>query len=374
MAAEGIPIFHPGLARELEAFDPEILHVHHAPCLYFLGGLELRAAVVYSSLGWVPALEAPPLIWPGVGRVLAVSEEVRDANADSAFGKAFDVRIFRNWFDDEGMERRAPVTRPGALRRWAVVSNHLSPTIAQQLQALEEKVPGFSWVHLGAPHNSVPITPEILGSFDGVITIGRTALLAGALGKPCLLYDVHGSDGLLTLERVPELATRNFSGRLSRRWPDLEQLMSLLFEEAAAVDLEAVQDLMWRDYSLSRRRADLEALYADLQKEGIRLDAASRRSYGRAGVAHSDALAVISRSRDRESAEARRQAEESLKRVNQLTRELTELQDRYNEIVSSLAWRAIEQLRALKDRSLPHQSARRRLYEWTLNQLKSGLG
>jgi glycosyltransferase involved in cell wall biosynthesis len=71
---DGIRLFSLGEEPALEAFAPEVLHVHHAPCLYYLGALRLHCPAIHSVLGTAPALEAPPSYWGGVTEGLAVSE------------------------------------------------------------------------------------------------------------------------------------------------------------------------------------------------------------------------------------------------------------------------------------------------------------
>jgi hypothetical protein len=273
----------------IEAFDPEVLHVHHAPCLYFLGSLRLRAPVVFSSLGVLPALEGAPIIWAGVAHALAVSEEVREALTPTPFGAAVPISLCRNWFDDTGLEKPAPA-RARPARRIAVVTNHLDPRLKEDLEAVCQARPGVSWTHLGLPHRSTEITPELLRDFDRVVSIGRTPLLAAALQIPCVLYDIHGCDGLLSVEHFDAQARVNFSGRHTRARPSREELGQLLFEEAERLDVAAVADRLWSEHRLSGRARELVALYEQARAAGTSLDDTTRAAYGRTGRAYADAV------------------------------------------------------------------------------------
>ncbi|ATB42701.1 hypothetical protein CYFUS_008180 [Cystobacter fuscus] len=403
LARRGVPIFTTGDDARIEAFDPDLLHVHHAPCLYYLGALRLRAKVLFSSLGVIPALEAAPLVWEGVAQGLAVSEEVLDALRSSRFGSEVPLTIFRNWFDDTGLVPEVP-GRPGEARRIAVVSNHLDQTLARDLEAIRAAHPGLEWTHFGYPNNSVEMSPELLRGFDRVITIGRTALLAAALQKPCLLYDVHGCDGLMTPERLDALASRNFSGRLTRSRPSRRELEHLLLDEARQVDVAALAERIWREYALSRRVEELLALYTRLLEGKTSLGEQTRSAYGREGQVYTEAWVGRLHAEAREKALQREseakasevttlreclQAERTLSarlrtEVEQLASALSvkeaecaHLGSELAMIRSSLAWKVVSQVRGIKDQFIAQPNSRVRLiYDHMRHRLKQrrGLG
>lgn len=398
LVRRGVPVFSVGDEALIERFDPEVLHVHHAPCLYYLGALRLRARVVFSSLGVLPALEAAPLVWAGVAHGLVVSEEVREVLRASPFGGAVPLSVFRNWFDDTGWTREAP-TRPAEVRRIAVVTNHLDARLAGDLDALCAAHPGLEWTHFGLPYRSVELTPELLRGFDRVITIGRTALLAAALQKPCLLYDVHGCDGLLTAERLDAVATHNFSGRLSRARPSREDLERLLLDEAPRVDVAALAERVWREYALSRRVEELLALYTRLLGSDVRLGERTRSAYGREGrlyadlfLAWQDASSHLQGTRER--LEAREADVALLKAAHEAERargtqlqeqlgtlstaldekvvEAARLRSELDAIDSSIASAAVRRLRRVKDRIVATPGSRQReLLDGMLRRFKA---
>ncbi|MFP2929896.1 hypothetical protein ACLESO_32820 [Pyxidicoccus sp. 3LG] len=340
----GVPVFSAVDAEAIEAFDPEVLHVQHAPCLYYLGSLRLRAAVLFSSLGVVPPLEAAPIVWAGVARGLAVSEEVRSALAATPFGAAVPLSTCLNWFDDRGLERPAPA-RAGPARRIAVVTNHLDARLKEDLDALCATHPGLEWTHLGLPLRSTDITAEVLRGYDRVVSIGRTPLLAAALQIPCLLYDIHGCDGLLSAEHFSSQVRVNLSGRMTRARPSREELAHLLLDEAERLDVAALADRVWREHRLSGRAADLVALYEEARAGAERLGEAARAAYGTLGRVYADAvdprlhayLAYLERElgQERERGRAR---EEQLTRAEAHLRELeAELEGKATELETARA-------------------------------------
>ncbi len=279
----GIRVFSLGDRAQIESFRPELIHTHHAPCLYFLAGCALTCPVVHGMLGPQTPFERPPMFFGGVALGLAISEEVRDSVRRTSFGAAIELQLFRNWFDDRRLERPRRQARVGDLRHVVVVTNHLDPTLVGQLDALAERRPTFRWTHWGAPQHSVPVDAQSLEGFDAVVSIGRTALLAAGIGKPCLLYDVHGCDGWMTAERLGDLATCNFSGRLTGERPALETLERLFFDDARHLDLQSTADACGAQFGLNQRVKELEVLHASAVSSGVRLTEAMRPAYANLG-------------------------------------------------------------------------------------------
>jgi hypothetical protein len=284
---KGVPVFGPADHQVIDELPCDVAHVHHTPCLYYLGATRLRCPALFSMLGIFPPLEAPPIVWDGVSNSLAVSKEVRDSAARTPFGRALPPIVFQNWFDDRVELPRAKP--PSAVRRVAVVTNHLPPLLKANLDRIAERQSGFTWEHFGFPERSVPITVELLDPFDVVLTIGRSALLASALGKPCLLIDIHGCDGFVEASRLDALAAFNFSGRMVGAQPSLEELEHLLFVAALKVDLDATTTLMRKQFSLRRRVEEIEGIHSAAVASGVRLGD-HPNAYGRAGDVHAEQL------------------------------------------------------------------------------------
>ncbi len=59
MKSLGCLIFTPHNQADIEAYQPDIVHVHHLPCLYYLASLKLNAPFIHSLLGPENPFEAP---------------------------------------------------------------------------------------------------------------------------------------------------------------------------------------------------------------------------------------------------------------------------------------------------------------------------
>jgi len=250
VAADGIPVFDSNDTDAILRFEPDIVQTSHIPCAHFLRALAPRAARLHAMLGVIPHLEAPPLGGEAVSLGLAVSEEVRDRIDQTAFARETEIALFRNWFDDRAVVK-AQMTPAGQLRRIAVVSHHVSPDLASALATLEA-AGKIKADYFGSEHRTVVVDGALLSRYEAVISIGRTPLLAAACGIPCILADIHGSDGLLTADNLDNLRTRNFSGRMIAARITAAHIEEQL-SRAASYDREALRKRVVAEYALSRR-------------------------------------------------------------------------------------------------------------------------
>jgi hypothetical protein len=99
--------------------------------------------------------------------------------------------------------------------RIAVVSNHPPQEVldaAAVLRGLDVEVDV-----IGEATEVREITPELLASYDGVVTIGKTVQYALSLGVPVYVYDHFGGEGWLTPGNAAAQAATNYSGRATGR-------------------------------------------------------------------------------------------------------------------------------------------------------------
>ena len=213
--ANGIPVFGPDDKTAIARFTPDIIQTCHLPCAHFLRSVVPDVIRVHVMLGVIPPLEAPPLDGGAFSLGLALSEEVVDRINQTPFGRDVDTAIFRNWFDDKAVMTSARALKSHGRLRVAVISNHIAPELVDALAELEA-AGGVEVDYFGVQRRSVVIDGKFLTKYDLIISIGRTVLLAAACGVPCIMADIHGSDGLLTVNNLDHVRTVNFSGRLAK--------------------------------------------------------------------------------------------------------------------------------------------------------------
>lgn len=98
---------------------------------------------------------------------------------------------------------------PDTLSNILLVSNHPPEEIRQAVKILRTK---YTVHHIGGS-NSRLLTPEILSSYDCIITIGKTVQYALLADKPVYCYDHFGGCGYLNAENYEKARYYNFSGR-----------------------------------------------------------------------------------------------------------------------------------------------------------------
>jgi hypothetical protein len=262
MAAEveaaGIPVFDSGDTDAIVRFMPDIVQTSHIPCAHFIRAVLPERPRVHAMLGVIPHLEAPPLDGRAFALGLVASEEVRDRVMRTSFGQEAEIAVFRNWFDERAVSHAEP--RPmGAPLRVAVISHHVAPALATALIALEA-AGKLKADYFGSEHRTVVVDGALVTRYDAVVSIGRTPLLAAACGVPCIMADIHGSDGLLTADNLDNVRTCNFSGRFSRNAITQAHLEHEL-ARIAAYDREALRKRVVADYALDSRADWLLARY-----------------------------------------------------------------------------------------------------------------
>ena len=246
----GIPVFDLSNRRELQDFAPDLIHVHHWPTIVALEALGIRAPWFIGFLGFVPPLENPP---PMVGSATVpwwTLNDVIEGHVNSITGWSSNEHVVvGNWFDDEEIPRCDEL---GDIRlgRLLVVSNHFPSERWEQLRRVCEER-NITIDRVGLPQGSVEVNADFLRRYDGVITLGRTALMAMAMGKPTLLLDHYGADGWVLPENLPMLARHNFSGRWQRLDPTDDQLHEWISQPPSSDQLLAVSQWAFENARLS---------------------------------------------------------------------------------------------------------------------------
>jgi len=254
-----------------ESFD--LVYLYHATCEALLGLMFAeRVPIVRGYIGRGSTL-ANPINGGFASAATYISEGVRELMIGLNRRNAeIPALIAPNVYDDEGVIRGEGVGEPPpSTPNLAVVSNHLIAELADRLEAASER--GLCrFTHFGHPDSSVPITPGLLMAYDAVNTIGRTVLLAAALGKPVYLCDIHGVEGWLDRDNYAESQLHSFSGRLRtiEDWDLVEQQLLDTSQWPAAADLRSLRGLIEQDHALSRRVEQLEAFSRPSSKRLLR--------------------------------------------------------------------------------------------------------
>lgn len=252
----GDPLVRTGLAE----FDPDVVHAHHWPTLIALVHLGVSRPVVMGFLGGLPPLENPPPLTSGQSIVWwSISERIRDRVLAVPGWEASPHSVIENWFDDRE-PRQVAINDGVRAERLLVVSNHFPDQLREQLGEVSREL-GLAVNYVGLPANSQIVDRALLGEYDAVITLGRTAIAALAIGTPVLIADHYGVDGWITTDSLEALAYRSFSGRAFAIEPSTDLLRSLLVAPPSVEDIEALQSWVWENRRLTNAVDQLESLY-----------------------------------------------------------------------------------------------------------------
>ena len=260
LAGEGFRIYSLGDLRAMSVEDFNLVYLHHSTCEAILGPIFAgKTPLVRGHLGYVPELERPLSYGSPSGRVFG-SENVMEV-----LGRPERVPsiVARNVYDDALVPARDVEGPPEGPPSFAVVTNHLDTDLGMVLKEAEaERL--LSYTLFGVKGRSVPVNAELLTRFDAVLTIGRTVILAAAMGKPVYIADIHGSDGWLHPDNYGTSQWHNFSGR-ARNLKDQRTVREELLARISwpgIRELTRLRELVAEDHALSRRVEELERFFS----------------------------------------------------------------------------------------------------------------
>ena len=227
------------LGTNAKAYEFDLIWAHHFTTLdaCILSGLISAGQIVFSSLSPYNPLECPPLYLSKLSRILANSPETAqallDAGLDASEVLVFPNPVYRTFFAQ-------PARLSERLKRVAVVSNHVPKELEMAASLLRAE--GVEVDLFGEKHRARLITPELLGDYDAVVSIGRTVQYALAMGMPVYCYDRFGGPGYITPQNADAAAAHNFSGRCVQAKKPARRIADELLQQYG--DVAAMQKLL----------------------------------------------------------------------------------------------------------------------------------
>lgn len=295
----GIPVFGPGALKHGLPFPPQCLHIHHWTTLATLQALAPTTGptpaaatttgpapatpaptapttatataaptaptpatpAVVGFLGTRPPIEnPPPLVGPGHLPWWGISEKAIENVAAIPGWAAQPHQVVRNWFIDDAAGP-PPAPAISTIRSALVVSNHRDPGLDAQIEALRRG--GIRVDCVGTPWRSVPVTNALLKRYDLVITLGRTAVKALALGIPCLLLTTGRTDGIVRMADIDGVAAHNFSGLYRNLRPTPAVTLAWVRDVPSQAERTELQQWIWAHCRFSAALNRFEAMYGE---------------------------------------------------------------------------------------------------------------
>lgn len=222
--------------------------------------------VIYSSLSPFEPLEAPPLYFQCLSGISANSHETRERLLQLGV-ESEKIVLFENCVPDHYFEMSRS-RQYDTLRRVAVISNHVPAEVAGAMRLLG----GQAHVDIfGLSHKSVLVTPELLQTYDLIVTIGRTVQQCFALEVPIYCYDRFGGPGYLDASSFEQAAAYNFSGRCCERVISAQALFIDMLQgyQAALANLTYLKSATQARFRLSSVTSELLIFVAPHEYGGI---------------------------------------------------------------------------------------------------------
>jgi glycosyltransferase involved in cell wall biosynthesis len=253
---------------DISAFEFDVAHVHHNVVAAAVRSVFPQLPMVMLLHGVLPELEQPPSSDLGIARYLCVSEEVQQqARLQGTFGAP--TEVVRNFLSAEHWATASAVNPK--LENVLVLSNDY-PTDMRGTVEAACAVAGANLRHVGLPDNpQEDVRPDVAWA-DLVITLGRGALEAMAMGRNVVVLGSRGGDGFVDADSFLELRERNFSGRTrgTRFTPETLATEMRRYDPKLGSQL---RELVLAENGEDRIVTQLERIYQEVARETVRTPA-----------------------------------------------------------------------------------------------------
>lgn len=260
-----------------------------------------------------------------------------------------------------------------------IISNHIPEEVAIAADFLKQR--GVTADHIGLPFNQKKVTPEIISSYDAIISIGKSVQYSLLGETPVYVYDRFGGPGWLNEGNVENAEKFNFSGRCCHRQLSPEKIADELISgyPEAATAIRSLKQIYSKKYTLryyltqiierattfksKQNRHQIDPKFAGLiYREGL-LSSQLITFYQVAKHQSSEINRLNSQAGDLSSQVANMElarqklvrAHEEIfssqeKQINEKIQLIDQLEWNLKQIINSTSWKITKPLRALKTR------------------------
>jgi O-antigen biosynthesis protein len=228
---------------------------HNVTAYHLLCTHAVRSTIaVFSSLSHFEPLEVPP-----VGQLRFSEYLLNSAENLGFFSERYPefsdrAHVLPNSAPSAFFDRFDHV-RASALTRIGIVSNHVPDELMEAAALLREQ--GLEVDVIGIQGKPRRVTPEVVSSYDAIVTIGKTVQYSLASGVPVFCYDRFGGPGWITTANLDTAAAKNFSGRCTPVTLSAAGLTESIRSgfEAAFQQREALRDIARARFALKENVA-----------------------------------------------------------------------------------------------------------------------
>lgn len=258
-----IPVVN-DLRYQKTGFD--IAHIHHNILAYEVRNRYPDLPIIFISHGRWPSLEQPPPTNLGIGKYLAVGEEIQDNLLRYGIPQE-KIFIFRNPVDEEKFypENSINPSPQSAL----VISNKIDQDtesiIRQACSQLKSALRFIGGRFEYIPNDEIP---EMIKKTDLVFSLSRGVIEAMLCGRAPIVFDKNGGDGLVTPENFHNLIKYNFTGEYYRNKYTVDELIREI-KKYKQVYGESLRQLSLDEFSVKSQTDKLENIYEEASQHEV---------------------------------------------------------------------------------------------------------
>lgn len=241
------------ITKDTYPLEYDFVYSFHFPIFSYLieKGLSTKKWVA-GSLSPVTKLESFPSYWEKANFLTVHSGRSIELN-NMHFGiPTNSMKLFGNPIPDEYANYNHHKNGfPKIPSKIGIVSNHIPNELLKIKKYLPKKI---KIDFIGYHKKYIKITPQILSTYDLIITIGKTVQYSLGLGIPIYEYDIFGGCGYITPQNYEPEKFRNFCGLATERKLNTKSIANEILQgyESAVQNIDNLKSLALNDFLLSK--------------------------------------------------------------------------------------------------------------------------
>jgi len=245
-----------------KGYDFDIIHGQHNSAVSDVCNVLTKVPAIFVSHGVLPHPEKPPKDVL-INKYIGVSEEVLDFQFKDIDNKR--KEIIRNPIDTDRFYYSPK--KIGKRLRILIVSNYFGNEWSGDEIWKAAKELNADVDVIGTNGRMIFATEKIIKDCDIAIGLGRSILEAMAMGKPVIVGDYNGYDGLMTKQSYEKIKKCNFSGRTKKeKWDSVKLVKTIknLFKGDYVINGLENRDIILENHTVEKIADRFEEIYNEV--------------------------------------------------------------------------------------------------------------
>ncbi len=168
-----------------------------------------KEPLIYISHGILSQLEDTPSIDLNISWYFAISEEIKEKMIKKNKVDPKKIGIIRNFVDTNRFNIEKKINKK--LKKVLFISSRYTQNVLKNIQDACLDM-NLQLTILGKNKKDYSVE-KYINNADLVISLGRGAIEGLSCGRPVIVYDYQGGDGIITTNNFKQIEKNNFSGR-----------------------------------------------------------------------------------------------------------------------------------------------------------------